>query len=60
MHFVFGLLMVKLKTSRHEYVMKAATFRKACELLPDFNINMLVRHIGTLDLFISYLQEIYY
>jgi len=32
--------MVNLKTSRHEYVKKAATFRKACDLPPDFNIKM--------------------
>jgi len=32
--------MIKLKTSRDEYVMKAATFRKACELPPDFNVKL--------------------
>ena len=40
MHFFFCLLTVNLKTSRHEYVMKAAKFRKACELPPDFNIKL--------------------
>ena len=41
MHFWGGgLLLVNLKTSRYEYVIKAATFWKACDLPPDFNIKL--------------------
>lgn len=56
----FFLHMFNLKTSTHEYAMKAPTSREACEFPPDINVKLHASQSYSETRFVHILQEIYH